>query len=449
MYKLSDYIVTESISSSSHPDEQQLLCFSTRSATLKLLPQKLYNRLKTRDFSDIPDQLIKNLVQDMILVDMECDELNTVLDENTNQVKDSRVFKLVIQPTAACPLGCHYCGQNHKSKMLSLADQDKITDFARRQISRAKGQITVLNIVWFGAEPLSGMPALQKLSDQLQKLALELNLRYRSGIVTNGLLLNPKLFEKLVVDHKVTHFDITLDGDKDAHDQRRHLKDGKPSFDIIFSNITKIAQRNDLNFSLNIRCNTDDRNRDGVSRLLKKMADHGVHKKANFYVAPIHSWGNDAHELAADKAEFAGWEIDWFIEMRKLGFHIEPLPKRKPQVCMAVSENAYLIDPYGSIFGCSELSLVDTYKDSEGNEIHKIGDVRSENLMAEDRRIPFLSVNQSIKEKRFTCHECVMLPACGGHCPKEWEEGVIPCPSFKFNMKERMLLYYMMQRKLI
>ena len=36
-----------------------------------------------------------------------------------------------------------------------------------------------------------------------------------------------------------------------------------------------------------------------------------------------------------------------------------------------------------------------------------------------------------------------MLPTCGGGCPKEWEEGRIPCPTPKFNIEQRMVLSYL------
>jgi uncharacterized protein len=31
-----------------------------------------------------------------------------------------------------------------------------------------------------------------------------------------------------------------------------------------------------------------------------------------------------------------------------------------------------------------------------------------------------------------------MFGLCGGACPKHWEEGVTPCPSYKFNIQDRL-----------
>ncbi|WP_449399536.1 SPASM domain-containing protein [Chryseobacterium wanjuense] len=47
-----------------------------------------------------------------------------------------------------------------------------------------------------------------------------------------------------------------------------------------------------------------------------------------------------------------------------------------------------------------------------------------------------------IKTGKSYCLTCNFFPVCGGACPKSWMEGNIPCPSFKYNMPERLRLYY-------
>ena len=43
--------------------------------------------------------------------------------------------------------------------------------------------------------------------------------------------------------------------------------------------------------------------------------------------------------------------------------------------------------------------------------------------------------------------ECQLLPVCGGGCLKAWYEGISPCPSLKFNLRERLLLSYLFNVK--
>jgi len=39
-------------------------------------------------------------------------------------------------------------------------------------------------------------------------------------------------------------------------------------------------------------------------------------------------------------------------------------------------------------------------------------------------------------------NKCNLYPICGGSCPKHWYDGQIPCPSFKWNIEDRLKLYY-------
>ena len=46
----------------------------------------------------------------------------------------------------------------------------------------------------------------------------------------------------------------------------------------------------------------------------------------------------------------------------------------------------------------------------------------------------------------FKCSEVPLLPACGGYCPKKWDDGDVPCPAFKYNIEQRLLLAYAIGR---
>ena len=53
---------------------------------------------------------------------------------------------------------------------------------------------------------------------------------------------------------------------------------------------------------------------------------------------------------------------------------------------------------------------------------------------------------EEVERGIYDCHGCNMLPTCGGSCPKSWREGTPACPAQKFNISERLQLFYAQTR---
>lgn len=437
MYKLSHYLVTQEFSDLKDKLEKVIL-FSTRSSSVKILDKKSFLQLVNKKFSLLDKHIFEILRSDNIIVDEDEDELEIILKENENFIKNSKELYLVIQPTAFCPFGCHYCGQEHSPTGMSDETQKQIIKRVIKKLSEKN--YNALRICWFGAEPLSGLNIIKRLSYELQTIAKSFNVKYSAKIVTNGWRLTLPITQDLVNNHQINHIEITLDGVAEFHNSRRHTKAGRKTFDDIYDNLLSVCKANHLKkVKISVRCNVDERNKEGISPLIKKLAKDNLQKKISIYFAQIHSWGNDAHKLAADKQKFSDWEIEWLVEMEAYGFNVNYLYPRKKQVCMALNPMSELIDPHGGIFGCTEVSLVPMYNHN-GVNIHQLGKINEnpQNL----KTSYFSNFYEKNEIKKFSCHKCEILPICGGSCPKEWKEGRIPCPSIKFNGKERLLLYY-------
>jgi uncharacterized protein len=171
---------------------------------------------------------------------------------------------------------------------------------------------------------------------------------------------------------------------------------------------------------------------------------HNLHKKiAYFYPIGVYSWGNDAHQKSLTKEEFAEKEIGWLIEMLSKGFPPPSLtPLRKKSVCFAVSKTAELYDANGNIYDCSEVSYVPAYE----NTSYMLGNIK-DNVALDVKRSHLNDWNDDILTDKFPCHTCKMLPVCGGACPKSWHEDMRACPSAKFNIKDKLLIGYIMSQK--
>lgn len=436
--KLSKYIIDVDIFDQKN-NLQKKIIFSTRSSEIRIIDYESWKQIEKRKFKNIPQETLEDLRKCNFLIDNKENELSTILEENKSSRDQGTHLHTLIQPTAACPFNCGYCGQVHSPKGLTKDNQFNILKYLSNKLSEKTYES--MSIGWFGAEPLSGISIIDQLSPQIQKIAREHSLLYYSNIVTNGLLLSQDVAKRLIYDYAVNRMEVTLDGVEYYHDQRRYLKTGGGTFNTIYTNLINLLKVTPEHVEINIRCNVDGRNRDGISPLLEQLAKDGLNEKVQIYFAPIHSWGNEAHKLAANKNDFAQWEIDWFIRMHELGFKCNYIPKRKKKLCIAVDPSSSLIDPFGNIFNCTEVSLVPTYEENGENK-YKLGHVSEDNLKYPERRNILGDFYEEENLQRYHCYRCNLLPVCGGMCPKEWLEGRVPCPTIKYNIQERLLLHF-------
>ena len=435
-WKVSQYVVASPSLRAVPAGRRRRVLLSTRVGRPAVVSETTWLALTKQRHSDLPPEIVATLVEAGVLVPGEEDELAAVLAENLATIAGDPLLKHVIQPTAACQLGCDYCGQEHAAHHMPNDHQDALVRRLNRHL--AMRTYEALEISWFGAEPLLGLKVMRRLSPRLIELAERHGVGYASTIVTNGLRLTPQIALELERIHRVRAAEVTLDGPESVHDARRHTKNGKPSFSRILANLVALSRTSSLRMELSVRCNVDRRNVDGVSELIDTLRAEGLQRRVALSFAPVYSWGNDADALALPLAEFGAREVEWFAQMHDRGYDLDLLPRRRPIVCLAVRSDGELTDAYGDVFTCTEVSYVPAYGRPNRFAIATLDDG--------DRHSgpqPFRRFNHEIAAgEHAQCSACPMLPACGGACPKQWSEGRVPCPSTKVNLPERLALWY-------
>jgi uncharacterized protein len=386
-------------------------------------------------FDQLPPELLEQLRKDEFVVPEDENELAQVIRQNERAVEVHDVLYQVVQPSAWCQLDCGYCGQEHSKQQLGLDDQAAFV--ARVEQHLKSGRYRVLDIGWFGAEPLAGLNVIRSLTRKLSSLVKDHACGYSARIVTNGMTLTPTIARELVEALHVREAEVTLDGPAHLHDARRGRKGGGASFARIFANLRAVARHTRL--GLVVRCNVDRENADGVSLLLEQLAGEGLQERIRFYTAPVHAWGNDAHRGALAAEEYAEWELEWLCLQMRLGFRVGLLPARKKIVCMAVRPDAEVIDATGASYNCTEVSYVPSYGRPNLFAIRLPG-VPLRTSPPAERLANFNA--EILSGEQASCHACRMLPVCGGQCPKSWHEGHEACPSPKRNMPQRLNLLY-------
>ena len=417
------------------------IIFSTRTATSILIEEDIYQTALGGKFNSLNKEVFQSLKEKEFIVPASQDEYNHIITSNLEEKDKSNFLTATIQPSANCQLGCHYCGQNHSKHVASDKIIDKYFDRLNHLLFK-KDIYNGLAITWYGGEPLTGLSVIRKLSKRLIALCEDHEYSYVADIVTNGVNLKPKLFKELVNEHRITQFQITIDGTAESHDQRRMTKSGNSTFDIITKNIIEVVKTptyKNSHCNISIRINIDKTNHQYVEPLIDFIKDNGLENSVSVYFAPIVNFGgNDAgSKYGLDKDFFAQKEIEWLFKCYEYGINVNILPERTHIVCMVEKEDSEVYDAFGNIYSCWEFPYSDTY--STGDSL--IGNL----LMPEEtynKDATLRDWNKVLDSGETWCKTCLHLPICGGGCPKSWHEGTPACPPFKFNYKDKLLLDY-------
>lgn len=91
---------------------------------------------------------------------------------------------------------------------------------------------------WFGGEPLLQKQIIYELSLDVYEYCHRNNIQFVGQVTTNGALLDIPTINMLQQVH-IDNYQITLDGDKNLHDEIKH--DNSPSsFELITGNISNL-----------------------------------------------------------------------------------------------------------------------------------------------------------------------------------------------------------------
>lgn len=238
-FRISDYIVKSEIPS--NHKEKDVIIFSTRTGNLVTIKEEIFRKISNNDIENVEEQTLKSLYEHKIIIPKDEIEKQTIIEENRELERIKTGISFVIQPTGNCQLGCFYCGQSHTNIKMSDITVGKVYDRITDTIKREGYES--LFITWYGGEPLLALNSIESLSRKLITFCQENGISYNADIITNGILLKKNTFRKLI-DCSVKSFQITLDGTKCFHDNRRMTKGGKCSFDVIMKNITECVEEN-------------------------------------------------------------------------------------------------------------------------------------------------------------------------------------------------------------
>lgn len=397
---------------------------------------QLFEQIGDGEEFDATNEAVLQLLYGGFVVLENIDELSILRQQYIMNRYDPTGMTVSIAPTQACNFGCDYCfqGQNKPSGKMSQDVQDAIAAL----VERAAPKIKRLHIGWYGGEPLLAQDIIESLSDCLISLCSQHSIAYDAMIVTNGYKLTSEVAKSLY-ERRVRVAQVTLDGPPDLHDQRRVLLGGKGTFERIVENLREVVE--EVPIRTVIRVNIESRNSGRIPELLDYLREKGFANRKNFgvYFAPVEAITQSCHAVAdvcLSKSQYGQLEAELTRHAYNAGLTTLPYPGRFRGLCAAVKPKGFVVAPNGDLHKCWD--TIQT-PDRKVGTVFDIDALNTDQLMLEwIRWTPFDNA---------TCTNCKILPNCAGACAHKFvnadqtlgEAGSIPCPSWKYNIKELLV----------
>lgn len=350
---------------------------------------------------------------------------------------NSRDLGLTILPTLNCNFKCIYCYEREKDSISGKKMSDKkakaLVDFVSKQLSTG---IKSLSVTWYGGEPLLEYGRIKDLSSNIQKLCEKKGVTYVAGIITNGYLLRPGIFDELT-EMKISSIQITLDGSPEIHNKFRPLVDGSPTFSKILENLKRAAEYG--KFEIDIRVNISKDNPSAPKDLAHILEKEGLKDKITIYPGQIISEKEDLKSTCFSNEMFSDISADFLEYLMTNKWRIHPPNSVKGTYCSGYVVNSYGIDPLLNLYKCW---------DQVGIDLYKIGHLdENGNTKLNWKNQYWLSYDLFEIEE---CRSCKYLPLCMGGCLAksmkdmltQGEIGKGECTVAKFNLLKRLEIYF-------
>ncbi len=386
---------------------EKFYVYDTGSGSLHECDKKTADVLSGKK-TDLSDEELKSVLGEIDALKKE----GLLYKEETTAypVKSGEVKALCLHICHDCNLRCRYCfadeGAYHATReMMSLETAKAAIDF----LIRESGNRKVLEVDFFGGEPLMNLNVIKETVCYAKAEAAKRGKRFLFTTTTNGVLLDDDAVKFL--NEEMENVVLSLDGRKEVHDLVRKTVNGKGSFDVVIEKIKKfVRSRGDKHYY--VRGTFTAKNLD-FSKDVLFLADNGFDSLS---VEPVVT---DIEDLAIKEEHLPLIEREYEVlcdeyvarEARGEGFNffhfnvdLEGGPCLSKRVSACGAGNEYFsVVPNGDVYPCHQFA---------GDPKWKMGNV-FEGKLDEDIREKFA---KSCLFTRKKCGDCFAKFICSGGC---------------------------------
>lgn len=391
--------------------ENDYYLVQTRIKKIFRITEEIYSAIQHNDIQYLIDSKEREKLENNSILVEEKEEINLLENECKKLDDDKEWNSLHIIPTLSCNMGCDYCfvldESNNKmlnSKMSEGVLYKAIDMFIEDNPSSKKA------MTFYGGEPFVHKDIVFKAVNYANK---EYEGQFQYKIVTNGTLIDRGTARFL----HTNGFDVnvSLDGNRQAHDMFRKYHDGASTYDDVVNGIKLLMEEHN---SVKILMTVGQFNLPILKDCVESVLELGPTSIALNLPKQVQTGDN--------KIEFDDYKsiCETYLECLDLcyekgipeahfadiiyGFLSNEVHYRPCSGCgkqMAVSPDN-MVGPCQAYANTGkyfiDFSTVDSKKDLRNNEIFQ----------------KWKKITMFSSEK---CRQCYLLPICAGDCPFDWE----------------------------
>ena len=394
-----------------YPHPGRHLAYNTRTQGMIVISQELRSILEEMPLAitavdpEIRPILLK-LEEQGITIRDEADELDIVRDWFETIRYNSRKLEAYVLTSYFCNFACPYCFEGsvkERKKFLSKEKAEEIILWLKKKAMEVNPE--KIEIVFYGGEPLLNIPMLEFIAEEMHTWASTTPWKFDFNIITNGALVTEALVDRLN-QWGLKSVRITIDGDKEHHDQYRPFISGQGTFDLLMRNIKAVVHKTKIVLASNFNLESYP----SLYRLLDYLEAEGLKEKiALIDFKPI---TNRREPVASDTSAVTTYACDpghpekmlaLKKELIRRGFNTSKALDGNGICHFKAADHQVIIDTDGVIFKCPAMV---------GQPDKACGNVSD--LKLSDRYKEYMSFD--LVEWKGKCQDCRYLPFCAGGC---------------------------------
>jgi len=416
--KLSKYIITTSIEDAKETvTSKMIIIYSCLSNQTIVVSDEVFQKITNEDFHNLDKRLITELQNSKILIQNGNDEFVELSDYDKVTNDNISLFLNLIE---SCRFGCNSCSKNNTISKPKNDFVNSINSYIETEL--IKKNLKTFLLTWKIDDPTEFIETMISISESNLRITDVNDIYYASSLICEGKFLTEAVFKMLFNLCTIKKYHTTL--------ECSNYEATETTIKNILSILDNFPFRpqDGIIFELSIKSYEITDVIDIIDKFSHAEAQNRITFKFDFL---------EKNDVSKD--ELAENEIECLFYAIEKGFIQSILPTRVNIPCAAADQNSLSIDKDGNLFSCNALPL------STPNIIstNLIGNI-SDNVRIHLHSTKFRNWMLELRDNKPICYSCNLLPICGGGCLLKREEGISSgCPTFKYNIEDRLLISYL------